>query len=96
MWAKIAAGLAVALLASGGASYLLWGRWQAARDRADRAEARAEAQERAIGSLDAYLATMEAERDRWRQAAQELETVEGRDEPLNPYERAVLDRVRTP
>ena len=47
-------------------------------------------------ALDEYLQAERETREYWQSAAEELDKVEGRDEALNPYERAVLDRVRTP
>lgn len=42
----------------------------------------------------AHLDRIEAEAARWRQIAEELQSLEGADAPLSPYLRAVLDRVR--
>lgn len=41
-----------------------------------------------------HIARMEAEAERWRAVAEELQSLEGADAPLSPYLRAVLDRVR--
>lgn len=73
------------------------------KSRADRAQARADAAEALVEGykeanriLDSHLRKAEQERDRWEQVAQELESEEGIDEPLNSYERSVLERVRRP
>ena len=65
-------------------------------ERAAAAEALAAGYAEGARKLDEYLVVVSRERDRWRAVAEELETVEGRDDPLNDYERAVLDRVRRP
>lgn len=71
-------------------------RLSAWRDRATAAEAQVASYRAAAVALDAHLTAAKAERDHWRDVAQDLSNVEGRDEPLNTYERAVLDRVRQP
>ena len=73
---------------------LWWGREQ--YQRAEAAEAQVAGYQEAARVLSAHVRAAEAERQRWRAVAEELSTVEGRDEELNPYERAVLDRVRAP
>ncbi|RWR25508.1 hypothetical protein D2T31_05040 [Sinirhodobacter populi] len=66
--------------------------------KAELAEERAKvsAYQEAAKVLSAHVKAVETEREKWRSVAEELSTVEGRDEALNPYERAVLDRVRKP
>ena len=93
--------LAVAVLLS-------WGLWQ----RGDRIAARADlavAEQALITStaqidqmrlaravLDGHLKRTEAERDKWAALARTYDQLEGRNDPLNPYLRAVLDGVRAP
>ncbi len=87
--------LTLALIAAVLAGVQTWrvGRLQ---DRAEAAEAQVSAYQEAARVLSAHVRAAEAEREKWRTVAEELSTVEGRDDPLNPYERAVLDRVRAP
>lgn len=78
-----------------------WGWWQhqraqAATTRATAAEALVAGYAEASRLLDRHLQAVAAERDRWAAVAAELDQMEGADEPLNAYERAVLDRVRQP
>lgn len=87
-------GLLAMLLAAGG-----WGWWQHRRAvdalaRATAAEARVVGLQEAAAALDRHLRTVAAERDRWAAIAAEVDQLEGADEPLNAYGRAVLDRVR--
>lgn len=96
MMAKVAGWLLVVALLLGG-----WGWWQgtrvvAATARAEAAEAKVAGYKEAAALLDSHLIKVRAERDRWAAMATELELLEGVDEPLNDYERAVLDRVRKP
>ena len=91
----LSAALALALALGG------WGWWQhqravAALARAEAAEARAAGLEEAARALDRHLQRVAAERDRWAAIATEVGQMEGADDPLNAYERAVLDRVRNP
>ena len=62
----------------------------------DAAEQKIEAYRRATDALDDHLRRARDEAERWRQVAEETETLEGADEPLSPYARSVLDRVRQP
>lgn len=78
-----------------------YGRWQAGR--ADGAlAALGEAQARVAGleeagrAVNRYLLAVQADRDRWAAVAAETDQLEGRDETVNPYLGAVLDRVRNP
>lgn len=96
MRAYLAGGLLAILASLAG-----WGWWQhsravAAETRAATAEARAAALDEATRALSRHIATVQDQRDHWRAVASDLETKEGADEPLNDYERAVLDRVRAP
>ncbi len=85
----IAGALIAALVAA-----LWWGGEQ--HERAEAAEAQVVAYQEAARVLSAHMRAAEAEREKWRSVAEELSTLEGRNEDLNPYERAVLDRVRQP
>lgn len=58
------------------------------------AEARLAQVEEAARVHRAHLERMEREAAKWRQIAEELQSLEGADAPLSPYLRAVLDRVR--
>lgn len=89
---------AVLILAALAAALAAVQTWRVGRltDRAETAEALAAGYADGARKLDDHLRAVAAERDRWRAVAEELETVEGRDDPLNAYERAVLDRVRNP
>ena len=73
----------------------LWWGWTQ-RERAIEAENRAAGLEASIEQIEGALTYATSQRDHWQSVATELSTVEGRDEDLNPYERAVLDRVRKP
>lgn len=93
MRSYLIAGLAVLMLGLGGTA--TWYKLKADRlgsalsiERAVTAGLR-----RSNVALQELMAEVEAEREHWRQVAVELETVEGADEALNPYERAVLERV---
>ncbi len=82
----------VALLAAGVQTLRLSSTREALRDTQDALAG----QQRAIAALSAHVRGLQATAAHWRNVAAELETYEGHDEPLNPYERAVLDRVRNP
>lgn len=56
-------------------------------------EARAQAAA-AAAELDKHLRRVAAARDRWAEIARETDNLEGADEPLSPYLRGVLDRLR--
>lgn len=58
------------------------------------AEARLDQVEEAARVHRAHLDRVEAEAARWREIAEDLQSLEGTDAPLSPYLRAVLDRVR--
>lgn len=58
------------------------------------AQATIDAHEQAEAVLQAHYDRLTAETERWQRTVAELSQVEGVDEPLNDYERAVLDRVR--
>jgi hypothetical protein len=84
-----ALGLLAALLATG-----WWGKAQ--HDRALAAEARADGYAEAARAVNRYVQTVQADRDHWAAVAAETDQIEGRDETVNPYLGAVLDRVRNP
>lgn len=44
--------------------------------------------------LDAHMDRVARDAAHWRRVAADLSEKEGADEPLNPYERAVLDSLR--
>lgn len=58
------------------------------------ANAQIEGYKEAARQLDAHLKAVEAQRRYWQNAATALQNIEGADETLNPYLRAVLDCVR--
>ncbi|UUV43224.1 hypothetical protein RCCWILLIS_52 [Rhodobacter phage RcCWillis] len=65
------------------------------------AESNLAVQERALEQAREARAVLEAHYDRvaadaayWRQLASDLSSMEGANEDLNPYERAVLDSLR--
>lgn len=94
MFKTLAIGLAVLSLGLGGTGFFY--REKSLKLGADLVAARAVAEglRRTTLALQTHIQEVEAEREHWRLVATELEVVEGADEPLNPYERAVLDRVR--
>ncbi|MBV7408782.1 hypothetical protein [Maritimibacter sp. DP1N21-5] len=93
----ILAALGLALAAVGGGTWWVMSLRQdvaqLTRER-DAALRTIEAHEEAARVLDAHIKFQTAERQRWEQIAKDLETMEGADEPLSDYGRAVLDRVR--
>lgn len=101
--------LAVAVVASAGFAYLLWqnGRMsdklKLTRSELASAEASLAAQKVALDqaleaqdTLQSHLDRSEADIERWRATGLELGKLEGADEVLNPYERAVLDSLLSP
>lgn len=86
--------LLICILTLAGFGWWQHGRAEAALSRAKTAEAQVAGYQEAAAMLDGHLQAVRAERDRWATVAAELEKMEGADEPLNAYERAVLDRVR--
>jgi hypothetical protein len=91
----IAGGLGVALMT------LFWS-WDERGERIDAltddlraANASIAAHEEAAAVLDAHYRREREAAARWEAVAEELSHTEGADEPLNDYERAVLERVRT-
>lgn len=48
----------------------------------------------AAAELDKHLRRVAADRDRWAELARETNNLEGANEPLSPYLRGVLDRLR--
>lgn len=64
------------------------------RVKLNEANAQIEGYKEAARQLDAHLKAVEAQRRYWQDAATALQDIEGADETLNPYLRAVLDCVR--
>lgn len=64
--------------------------------RADLADTHAElaAQREAAQMLDAHLRRQAEQAARWREFVEQSDQIGGADDPLNDYERAILDRVR--
>lgn len=58
------------------------------------ANAQIEGYKEAARQLDAHIRVVEEQRRYWQDAATALQDIEGADETLNPYLRAVLDCVR--
>lgn len=95
----LAAALVVGSLAAWG-EFQRQGRLDALRDLtaaqaeiATLAAARQQAQD-AAAELDKHLRRTAEARDAWAAIARETDNLEGADEPLSPYLRGVLDRVR--
>lgn len=91
----VVAGCAALAVAACGWAVFENRRADAATARAKAAEAQVIGYREAAAMLDAHLTTVKAARDRWAAAAKQLNRLEGADDALNPYERAVLDLVRT-
>lgn len=83
-------------LALGGFGWWQQRRADAATARADLAERQVAGYREAAAMLDQHLQATLAERDKWAAIAADLDKMEGADEPLNAYGRAVLDRLRNP
>jgi len=58
-------------------------------------EARVHGYEEASRIMTRYSSLLQEERKRWQDIAAELETLDGINDPLNPYLRAVFERVRS-
>lgn len=73
-----------------------WQFWRADRMRARLtvAEQQLEAHREANKVLNHYIEKVQAANQHWQGVLRDLEVKGGRDDPLNDYERAVLDSVR--
>lgn len=91
-WAFIFAVMMFATLGSLMTFY--YNAYDKATERAERAESEASGLREAQRGLERQLHFLEEERARWEAVIEELGQLEGANEPLNDYGRAVLERVR--
>jgi hypothetical protein len=73
-----------------------WQHWRMGRltNQLHNAEQQLSAYREATKALNHYIEKAQAANQHWQGVLRDLETKGGRDEPLNDYERAVLDSVR--